>query len=509
MRRPIRMHIAVVVLGLAAAATPGPAYAAETAPGTITGHVVTESPGSVTVNLFTTDGANGGQVFSDAAGNYTFPEVSPGTYKIQFGFAGRFQWSHQKLGYSTADVVTVGSGQTTTVVEETMLLPGAVEVVATDAKSRKPVDTICAGVEEWSMTCGATGGVLRLANLTSGTHTIHVRSTDGLHARRQVTAVSVVLGQTTRVEVALEPTTAITTTVVDRATGEPVPWVCVAAVPEVFHQLDDDTCDWSVNYTDDQGRVTLGELPPGNYSLLVLPYDDVHGIQWVGREGGVGSQYAALRINGDGGESNDVGPVLLDPAASITGVIRDAATGDPLPNGCASLLPARGSVPGLWPSCADGDGVYTLRNVGPYEWPVQFSHFYDHIYPYASVWSGGATDRRSAAPVRAGVETPGVADATLTQTGSRIRLRVFSADGQAYNGWLAGEVYNAVTGDLIKDFSQWTVEGVADQDVLLRYVPNSPWRAGWYGGPDLGSAKKIHLTGDGETEIRIVMPDPS
>ncbi|WP_346537882.1 carboxypeptidase regulatory-like domain-containing protein [Micromonospora sp. DPT] len=507
---------AAAVLSLSSGLVASPAYAEEPAPGAITGHVVTEQPGNVTVNLFTIEGASGGQVLSDAEGNFRFASVPVGTYKIQYGFLGRFQWSHQKLGYSTADVVTVDSGATTTVPEETMLLPGIVEVVATDAVTGAPVDTVCAGVQEYSLQCGAVDGHLRLENLESGTYTLQVRSSDGLHARQEVKNVSVTLGRTTRVEVALRPTTAITTTVVDRATGEPVPYACVAALPLVFGALDDDTCRWDVNYTDDRGRVTLRELDPGNYTLLVLPGDDVHGAQWVGRSGGVGRQHDALRIEGQGGQLSIAPTVKLDPAARITGTIRDAETGGPLVNGCASVLPVRqgaGGPPGIGPFCTDSEGVYTVSNLGPYAWPLEFSHFYDYIEPYAAVWSGNAPDRKTAKAVTAGTDQPGVADISLRRTGPRISVTTTSADGQPYNGWLAGEVYNATTGDLVKEYSFYygprVIEGLADQPLKLRYVPNPPWTAGWYGGTDRSSADTIRLRNGATSSIRIVLPDPA
>ncbi|MGN9766828.1 hypothetical protein ACTMS2_16920 [Micromonospora sp. SD12] len=519
MNHPARRYAAfaaAAVLSLTTGLAATPAYAEEPAPGTITGHVVTERPGSVTVNLFTTDGAAGGQVLSDAEGSFRFPSVPAGTYKIQYGFLGRFQWSHQKLGYSTADVVTVASGATTTVPEETMLLPGVVEVVATDAVSGAPVDTICGGVQEHFLQCGATNGHLRLENLASGTYTLHVRSSDGLHARQEVKNVAVTLGRTTRVEVALRPTTAITTTVVDRATGEPVPYTCVAALPLVFGALDDDTCRWDVNYTDDQGRVTLRELEPGEYTLLVLPGDDVHGAQWVGRSGGVGRQHDALRVDGQGGRLSTVSTIKLDPAARITGTIRDAATGEPLANGCASILPLRqgsGGAPGIGRFCTDAEGAYTVPNLGPYAWPLQFSHYYDHIEPYAAVWSGDAPNRRAAEAIRAGIDEPGIADISLRRTGPRINIAATSADGQPYHGWLAGEVYNATTGDLVKEYSFYhgprVIEGLADQPVKLRFVPNPPWTAGWYGGADRSSAKTIRLRNGAARSITIVLADPA
>ncbi|WP_232072475.1 carboxypeptidase regulatory-like domain-containing protein [Phytohabitans flavus] len=483
-----------------------PAHADDPAPGAVTGRVVTEAPGAVTVNLFTTGGASAGQVRTGTDGSYTFPAVPPGTYKIQYGFLGRFQWSHQKLGFSAADVVAVTSGQSTTVVEETMLLPGVVEVVATDAVSGAPVDAICAGTSEFGQQCGATGGVLRLTNLAAGPHTIQVRSSDGLHARAQVAGVYVVLGQATRVEVSLAPTTAISTTVVDRASGQPVSDVCVLALPMVFHEVDDEACQWGGdNRTDEHGRVTIGELPAAEYTLLAVPEFGEHGVQWVGRRGGVGRQHNALKIQGQAGVANTVPAVKLDPMASITGVIRDAATGEPiLGNGCASV------VPGLGRYCTDFDGVYTIPNLGPYDWPVQFSYYYPHE-PYASIWSGGATDRRQATPVRAGTDVPGQADAALAKTGTRLEIRATTADGQPYNRWLAVRVYNARTGDLIKEFSgqNTPIDGIADQPVRIWYVPESPWAAGWYGGTDFASAKSVRLEGGATKQIKLVLPDPA
>lgn len=503
----------MLAAGVLLSLTATPAYAEEPASGRVTGRVVTEQPGSVTVNLWTTDGASGGQVLTGTDGTFSFDGVPVGTYKIQYGFLGRFQWSHAKLGFSTADVVTVAAGQVTTVPEETMFRPGTVEVVAIDATTGAPVDAVCAGVQEWSLQCGGTDGRLRLENLADGTYTLHVRSSDGLHARQEVKNVKVVLGQVTRVEVALRATTAITTTVVDRATGEPVPNTCVAVLPTVFGALDDRTCQWDVNYTDDQGRVTVGELEPGDYRLLVLPDDGAHGIQWVGRRGGVGRQQNALPVTGEPGRLSTVATVRLDPPASITGTIRDAGTGEPLGNGCAGVLPIRQAayVPGAGRSCAGSDGVYTVGNLGPYDWPLEFTHFYSYIEPYASVWSGGAPDRKQATPVRAGIDQPGVAsDVSLARTGPRLTVDAVSQDGQPYRGWLAGEIYNARTGDLVKEFSATgpaQVDGLAEQPVKIRYVPSGPWVAGWYGGTDLDSAKSVRVRPDKLTRVTVVLAE--
>ncbi len=503
--------VAIATLALVTVIPAGAAHAEEAA-GTITGHITTESAGQVTVNLWTTAGASAGQVFTDANGNYGFPTVAPGKYKMQFGFQRRWQWAHQKLGFSSAEVISVDAGGAV-VVDETMLLPGAVEVVARDSVSGLPVDNYCAGIWEGGPAqCGATNGVMRLDEFDYGPRTVYIRSSDGLHAKTQVDNVNVVLGQITRLEVALTPTAAIATTVVDRQTGAPVPEACVAAVPLVFHELTDETCRWDTNYTDEQGRIRLGELAPGEYTLLVVPHDDVHGAQWVGRNGGTGSQYTALKINAVGGVLSTVGNVRMDAVASITGVVSDGGTGQPLPYfyGCASVVP--GSVYGLGAACGSyEDGKYLLTNLGPYAWPVRFHHFYASSYPYAAVWSGGASDRKTATLVQASVGTPTELNGSIVQTGPRIRFEVKYEDGQYYTGYLAYTAFNAKTGDLVKgdsSYSRWELAGLADQNVKIRYTTGYPDVFHWHGGTGFADAKVVKLVNGGVTTIRIVLPLP-
>jgi hypothetical protein len=512
------MRRALVVAGLcvALAAVPGAALASEPEPGAVSGHVVTSAPDPVTVDLFTTAGASQGQIFTDADGSFVFPSVPPGTYKVLYDYQGRYQWSHEKLGFSAADVVTVAPGETTTVTEETMLTPGVVEVVVTDSVSGAPVDQVCVEEPISTLQCGAADGVLWLTGLADGAHTLLVRSSDGLHSRKEVTGVTVALGQTTRVEVALQPTVAITATVVDRATGEPVPGACVAPLMPAFGKIGSDRCSFGRDLTDVDGRLTVGELPAGDYNLLVLPQDNVHGAQWVGRRGGTGNQYAAVTITGVPGQLSTAPIIRLDPKASITGTIRDAETGEPLPNGCAGILPYEfGSLPyvlGLF--CTQFDtGTYTIPNLGPYDWPVQFLYYYeDNTAPYARVWSGGASDRKAATRITAGVETPGVADATLAKIGIRLGVRAVTEDGQAWNGGIAVKLYNARTGDLVKSattsYGSLEIAGIIDQRLRLEWFAPGIGH-GWYGGTDFASSKNIRLENGGRVDIKLNLPNPS
>ncbi len=491
---------AALVLSQATSAVAGPAGS-----GSIAGQVTKHGPGPVTVNLFTTAGAAAGQVTSDEAGRYRFAEVPAGDYKLQFGHRGNYQWAHQQLGFSKADVVRVVDGADVAV-DDTMLKAGVVEVTATDAVSGELVDTICADVwEDSKRYCGGTDGVLRLTDLPEGRHTIHVQSSDGLHAPTEAADVEVTWGKVTFVEVALKPTAAFTTSVVDRATGEPVADVCVALLPVVFGGIDGDTCDRTRNHTDDTGTLTLGGLDPGEYTVLAAPGDDVHGLQWVGKAGGVGSQYQAQRLVLSAGKVTTLAPIRLDAAAAITGVIKAAETGEPITYGCAGVLPRQrgGSGAGLGTGCSQwgGEGRYTISGLGPYDWPVHFAHPYGD---YTAVWSGGASDRKTATPVPARVGAPGTADVELRPTTVSLRPRVVDATGQQYDGSLHLTVVNARTGDHVGELAHdGTVMGLGDQAVRVQYRVDDDFVSGWHGGTNFATATTVRAKPDKETKVTI------
>jgi hypothetical protein len=410
------------------------------------------------------------------------------------------------VGTPTAASAAGSATGSITVVDDTMLEPGVVEIVASDAETGSPVDTICAGRWEGVETdCGATGGVLRLTGLEDGSHRLYVTSTDGLHARTEVD-VEVAFGTVSRVEVKLRPTTAIRTKVVDRATGEPVPGVCVAALPLVFGGVDGDTCDWSRNHTDDNGEILLGELAPGEYTLLAVPKRQPYGIQWVGSDGGVGSQYRALQIAAEARRVSTVDAIRLDPPATISGTITDADSGEPLLYACATVLPSLGlGDPALGTSCTqwEGEGRYAIDTLGPYDWPVRFSPYRsDH----AVVWSGGVTDRKAATLVRAAADEPTVLDGRLREVGEGMQLQVVEPDGQPYRGWLRAEAYNARTGDYVGEFDSTSrgLIGVAEQPVRIKYSVDG-FRDGWHGGTNFATATTKRVRPGAPTRVTVTL----
>jgi hypothetical protein len=504
--RRLRRAVVFAAVVLTTGITPAAAWAAEPATGSIAGVLTHEGDALVTVNLFTTGGMAAGQTTSDSAGRFSFPAVAPGGYKVQFGLPSRYdqqiQWASQQTGFTKATVFAVTSGQTTEV-DDTMLDPGVVEIVATDADTGSPVDDICASqYENFETDCGGDDGVLRLTDLDDGKYRLYISSPSGLHARTVVDDVTVKFGTVTRVPVRLKPTTAIRTTVLDKATGAPVPGVCVAALTLTSGGVDSSTCDQSQNVTDENGEIQLGELDAGEYTLLAIPEWLPYGIQWVGPSGGVGSQYKALRVVANVGAASTVAPIRLDPPASISGTITDAATGEPSLYACAAVMPSANiQDPPFGASCTqwDGGGHYSIDTLGPYKWPVQFTPYQDDK---AAVWSGGAVDRKAATLVQAGGSTE--LNAQLPSAGEGMRLKVLDPDGMPYQGWLNATAYNARTGDFVDefDYSYRSLSQVLAQPVKIRFSVDG-YKSGWYGGSNFATAKSARVDPDNPTTVTI------
>ena len=510
----LRRFLAVSAAALVAVVTSpsGAAYADDA--GSITGTITRPGGGGVTVNLWTTAGASAGQVHTDAEGHYTFASVPAGQYKVQFGaqsgFDPQWQWAYRKFSFSSATVIDVAAGGVTEV-DDTYAPSSGVRLTVTDAVTGAPVDAVCAGRYQGRQTdCGATDGVLTLDGLSAGTYTIYVTSSDGLHADKTVTGVEVTAGTMTELPVALRPTGAITTTVLDRATGNPVPDICVVPLTLTFGAFTSQMCQsGGDNYSTQDGTVTLGGLTPGTYTLLANPEYTSYGLQWVGAKGGTGSQYKAKKITVVAGRSVAAPTIRLDPAASITGVVTDAATGESLTNGCASVLPWRpgDGTNAAGPYCVEywTDGAYTIPNLGPYAWPVQFSYFYASD-TYGSYWSGGASNRKDATLVTAGVDTPGKADATLNRVGPGLTVTAKSSDGQIWDGYLNVDVFNATTGDYLKTMSYThTLDGVSAQPVRLQYFADTQFEAGWYGGADFATATNVKVNPGKPKAVQLVL----
>jgi hypothetical protein len=417
-------------------------------------------------------------------GTHTFTGVTPGSYvlRVSDGNGKVTQFYHQELTLQQADQISVVAGQTTTI-NETMLAGGVIQAHLTDSTTGAPVNNVCATLNNDSATqvCGLTGGLVQFTDLGQATDSIQITPTDGLHMPYSINNIAVQLGQTTSLNAKIDPAAAVTGTVVDRATGQPVDLACVSIVNRqlpVFGSdcaSDEPTSMYSGSINEaPSGFVHLGQIPAGTYSLFVDPLFLGYGIQWVGANGGTGSQYSAVQIHAKPGTVTNIGKILLDPPGSLSGVVHagDASTPPPANQTSVSAFP-------LDSTTVSADGTYTLSGLGPYAWPLKVT---DGSGTYASVWVGGS-DRKSAElyQVTAGQTSPGP-DAVLPQ-GGRLQGQVQDQNGQPVQGGTEIKLFNAQTGDQISDSSQgsanYSFTGLASQDIKIEFwVSGGGWT--WY-----------------------------
>lgn len=486
--------VLAIVAGIAgpAAAASSPGY------GTITGHVTAASgiPSSWSTEVVVfgaTSGIEENEVYTGFGGLYELDNVRPGSHKLMFVTNGQRQWAHQKLTLQDADVVSVEADQTA-VVDETLLPPGAIAVSATDATTGQPVGHVCAQAEGSTTApevCITDPGVIAIPDLGTGDYQLSVRSSDGLHRELQVDAVHVVLGQTTAVPVSLTPAGAISVTVTDSATGDPIGYACVTALRPGFNGPGPDYCP---NLSDGNGKVVVGELSAGTYNLFVDPRDSIHGLQWVGWRGGTGDQSAAVPIHVVPGKSSTAPTVRLDPAGSITGTIVDADN-QPISygNATASVLPTGLPTTFSGTRNTDDQGRYTLDGLGPYRWPVQYSGPYG---TQAWQWSGGTSNRYESHRVSVAAGQASTANFRMTAGGS-LTGQILKPDGSAIIGPVEIWAYNAVTGDLAAPegssdgYGTFTINGLTTQDIKIQYT------GGYYPdgfvGPAFDASPTIHV----------------
>lgn len=432
----------------------------------------------------------------DVEGNITTTTDADGTYRIDGAPAADYrvrfydwqtnldQYAHGKRSREAADPITVRAGQTTTV-DDQRLPTGTIRVTARDSLTGTAINSFWASAGDRHLS--ATDGAVVLPDIAVGTYTLraggdeHFLTGDG-------PTVTVSAGQQAEVELTLQPYAKITTTVTDRASGAPVGNACVYA-QQVNEFLTEFGCH---GYSDATGAVTLRKAAPGPYQLFVMPErGSPYGGQWVGPNGGTGSQRDAARVGVTAGATTTVAPVRLDAAGTITGILT-GTDGTPARHGSVSIV-APSVVSGgdgySWPVAEDGS--YTVDRLGPYRWPLLFNA---DGHPYQ--WSGGVGNRLTArlVPVRAGGSTD--YDYRLT-AGAKLRVRL-PGPGRVI-------VRNAVTADPMavagdRDGSaEVLIPVIGAQRVTVEYAAGTNTR--WYGGTDPASATPVWIPRSGTVTI--------
>jgi hypothetical protein len=439
-------------------------------------------------------------------GRYSFENVPPGDYQISIhdNFHGT-QWIPGKETRDDAPVFTVADGQTVTADDQWLPL-GSVQVQVGDADTGKPIAAPCAYVRSSPnpvQACG-TKGVVNLADVPPGDWDLDVSAGASYFTPAQPLQITVQRGKTTKVITTLEPGAAVKTRVVDAATGAPLANICV-------HVVD---AKWSAQ------SAHMGQFCSGPEGTLEIgPFDDawttnlyawqyrnpweppstLYGDQWVGANGGTGDQREALKVKFVPKKTKTIATIRMDPPATVTGIISDATTGAPISGVCTypyAFHPGQGAIFGK--NCSNATGRYTIDDVGPYNWPVEFAP--NTNSGYAWQWSGDVADRFAA------TYTPLTAGQSATLNAKLIKGA--ELDGYvSVNGSAADNVFVAAYNSKTRDYAgptwdyttadgQFQLTGYRTQGLWIEYYPAG--KDCWYGD-----------TTDAATSVKVTVGQPA
>jgi len=369
---------------------------------------------------------------TDEAGEYSI-EALPGVYRLRFRTPYGTQYAHGKSTFAEADPISVIGGETV-VVDETLAPTGTITITARDRHTHEPIVEFCAEPTNFGGACTDNGTVI--LELLPNEYAVFVNAFDPNYISSEI-QVAVVSSANVSVVVELQKGATVTAVVRDAVTGAPVEGACAELKPPVRQLFR----GGGFGCSDSDGVLTMTAVNPGTYNVWVRYFGEEYGDQWVGWHGGTGVQAKARIIIARSGATTRLPDIRLDPPGSITGVVTDAVTGEPVPN---TWVTTSSWSSGAGPS--DGvltasDGRYTLDGLGPYEWTLQFRN----DVGYASHFSGDTANRILADPVRVRSGQTTRYD-TKMRRGTAVTGLITLAPG-APGDFVRITAYHALTGD--------------------------------------------------------------
>ncbi|MGS2613364.1 carboxypeptidase-like regulatory domain-containing protein [Micromonospora sp. LZ34] len=446
------------------------------------------------------------------AGRYALDNLPPGRYRISvYDNVRGTQWVPRKETREEASVFTLTDGGALTV-DEWLLPLGTVEARVTDAVTGLPVRRPClyihGGRDE--TVCG-TNGLVRVADVRPGSWELDVTAGASYFALDPKPTVDVVRGQVTTVGYQLRRGAAVATTVQEAATGDPVGGICVHLVAPKWGGQ---SARMRQYCSADDGHLEVGPFEENELATWQLyafqatnPFDPPakrYGDQWVTANGGSGDQREALSIRLQAAETITIPPIRVDPPGIITGTVRNAS-GAVVAGVCAypyAFHPNQGAIFG--PNCSNAQGRYTISDLGPYRWPVEFTP--NANSGYAWQWSGDVADRFSATMTQVTAGGTATVDARLV-AGGVVAGKVTDGANPVDAGYVW--TYNARTGDIasasyanIARDGTFAVRGHRTQEVYVEYW--SLTEGCWYAAAGRAGTK-VAVSAGGTTTIAATM----
>jgi 5-hydroxyisourate hydrolase-like protein (transthyretin family) len=430
-----RARAAVLLVVAAAAFGATPAYAGTAAlGGTVTDAVSGDPVSGVCVSVWKEEGDTAYTVAdscTETDGQWSAPDLDAGIYYVQasgpdwvtqFAYGKTYSWDAERFTVADGDAVTV---------DLAMQPAGSIAGTVTNAITGDPAADICVSAQSGDASgnaCTGEDGTYVITGLAaasdytvfftdySGTYSFeYAHDTDNFDL---ATRFEVVAGETTQVDESLQPAAAISGTVTDATTGDPVAGVCMVASsePESFDGV-------GFACTEEDGTYRMTGIADGDYYVSGEDSNGAHPRTW---HPSTADPAAAVSVHATAGQDTTV-DLSLSPAAYLTGTITRASTGEPLAGVCAyAVRPSDGAFlrAGGQLTCSDENGAYTIGGVPTGNVKVFFGPSDNELL---AQWAYGKDTEATASlvPADAGQTTSGV-DAAM-RDGGRISGRITDA----------------------------------------------------------------------------------
>ena len=452
------------------------------------------------IDVVTADGSTTvGWAWTDDTGAWS-TAVPPGDYLVRFDSWPATQWAFGKESAEQADVLTVAAGEATRVDDQFLAGASVAGTVVADGTG-EPVEGACVSVVrpgsdddnvEWAGEgCTDAEGHYSVDLSSAGTYTAEIYDPQGGFAgelngdtlvRADATTFEAVRGATTTLDASLAPGAVITGRAVDAKTGLPISGACPAA----YRGHAGGYARWQVDECSAaDGAWTVRGLPAGEFAMRVdvpegpSPYAGT----WAFRSD---TQAGADLVAVTAGETTATRNVKLVPGGTVSGRITDHH-GRPVAGAWVNMqggYPGRaGPGEGRWTAQTDEDGRYTVQGVPPGDYtPFVYADFMGDLAPE---WSGNATSRAEAAPVRVKALKTTTFDADLGPA-AHISGSVVHADGSPTSEYWVGLVFTTA-GEYIGDFdvyngNTFTSTALPAGDVVLQLANGETGESFWYDG---------------------------
>jgi branched-chain amino acid transport system substrate-binding protein len=209
---------------------------------------------------------------------------------------------------------------------------------------------------------------------------------------------------TSDIDAALGPGGSISGTVTNESPGDQLPGIEVCA----YHEQLGPGAPWNFmvqcDTTDGTGAYSVIGLRTGNYELVFRDPAGTYGFEWYNDKDSI---FSADLVAVTGGADTPGIDAALPLAGSISGIITDESTANPIPEAWACPI-GPGPPWEFWPGCVtvDGSGAYSVGGLRPGDYVVEFGEWSGYIPEYYSDrWHSSTADPVS---VTGGLDTGGI-----------------------------------------------------------------------------------------------------